>query len=298
MINSCTFTTISWTPHHHDWPLLLDDQFALQVHWFGRFAGFPDWRIERSRLTAHMLAFFFVEQSECQCELNGRHYRLQQGDLLVIRGGDEFTFRHNPQQPTSILSACMALGQGSESNTLLHRRIPRRTRWPVTEDYRKEFEKVMAILGSEGSVGSQLRTSGAILQWLGYVLHELQAPLSSGEKSVAERSAVEKVLQAQRWATERLGESVRLDDWASSVGLGSIYFGRIFKKESGKRPMQWLNERRLQLAARLLQLTGKPIYAIAEECGFSCPFYFSRTFRKKFGMPPSDFRNLKRTSAG
>jgi hypothetical protein len=52
-------------PHHSDWPLVLDDRFSVQVHWFGRFAGSPDWRIERTRLVAHMVTFFFVDSSEC-----------------------------------------------------------------------------------------------------------------------------------------------------------------------------------------------------------------------------------------
>lgn len=288
--HSCTFSTIEGIPHHHDWPLLLDDQFALQVHWFGRFAGFPDWQIKRTRLTAHMLAFFFVEHSCCVCILNGRDYQLKQGELFIIRGGDQFSFHHDAKQPVSILSACLALGQSGEPNTLFHRDLSRKNQWPSLDDYRSEFEKVMQILTTTGAVGSQLRTTGAVLQWLAYVLHELKAPFASGYDSPADRTRVDKVLQSQRWATERLGKTIRLDDWAGSVGVGAIYFGRIFKSETGKRPMQWLNERRLQLAAQLLQLTSKTIYTVAEECGYDCPFYFSRTFKKKFGIPPSEFR--------
>ncbi|MCF6311229.1 MAG: AraC family transcriptional regulator [Verrucomicrobiales bacterium] len=262
----------------------------MQVHWFGRFAGFPDWQIGRTRLTAHMLAFFFVESSHCRCTLNGRRYQLKQGELFIIRGGDQFSFQHDPQQPTSILSACLALGQSSEPNTLFHRNLPRRNQWRSLDDYCGEFEKVMQVLATTGEVGSQLRSTAAVLQWLAYVLHELKAPFASDYDSPANRSAVDKVLQSQRWATERLGQTIMLADWADSVGVGAVYFGRIFKNETGKRPMQWLNERRLQLAARLLQLTSKSIYTVAEECGYDCPFYFSRTFKKEFGIPPSEFR--------
>lgn len=73
-------------PHHHDWPLLLDDLFSLQVHWFGRFAGYAEWRIDRVRLTPHMVTFFFAEKSGCQCEVNGSQVEIAQGELLIARG--------------------------------------------------------------------------------------------------------------------------------------------------------------------------------------------------------------------
>jgi len=67
-------------------PLLLEGQFGLQVHWFGRFAGYPEWRIDRVRLAVHMTAFFFVQSSSCWCELNGKRLKISHGELLIIRG--------------------------------------------------------------------------------------------------------------------------------------------------------------------------------------------------------------------
>lgn len=277
-------------PHHHDWPLLLDDGFSLQVHWFGRFAGYPKWRIDRVRLTPHMVTFFFAEKSGCRCEVNGASLQIAEGDLLILRGGDEFEFRHDRHHPLTSLSACLSLGQGSEPNVLLQRHLPRKVRWGDPEGYRTEFEKVMAAFRESGRPGGTLRASGAVLQWLGGVLSRLEAPLLSGGEAMRGRSALDHVLHAQRWANERLGEVIMLRDWASSAGLQPVYFGRLFKAETGQAPMQWLNERRLQLAHRLLGQTARSVGGIAAECGFACPFYFSRLFRKRFGRSPSEHR--------
>ena len=281
-----------WLPHHHDWPLLLESGYGLQVHWFGRFAGYPGWHIDRVRLTAHMVAFFFVESSSCWCDLNGTRLVLKAGDLLVIRGADEFEFGHNPRHPVVSLSACLALSQGSEPNVLLQRALPRRKHWPSRKAYIAEFEKVMAVL-TTSTRGRDFTTSGAVLQWLGYILSHLRAPVRTGVAAVAGREIVDRILHAQRWASEHMSETIRLGQWAGVTGMNAIYFGRIFKRETGQRPMQWLNERRLQLAASLLEQTSLPVAHIAEQTGFECPFYFCRTFRRRFGQPPSSYRRAR-----
>jgi AraC-like DNA-binding protein len=104
---------------------------------------------------------------------------------------------------------------------------------------------------------------------------------------------VEKVLQAETWANARLAEVVTLADWSRAVGLQPVYFGRVFKRETGLRPMAWLNQRRLQLACQHLAGTSKNVTQIAEACGFASPFYFSRVFRRHFGQSPLKYRKTQ-----
>ena len=277
-------------PYHHDRPLLFEGSVGLQVHWFGRYAGYPEWQIGRERLAAHMIAFFFVESSTCWCELNGSRLNLEAGDLLIVQGADEFEFGHDQRHPHVSLSACLAVSQGSEPNVLLQRAMPRRIRWPEPEAYVKEFEKVMAAMTTHSS-GRDFTTCGALLQWLGYILSHLNAPVRSGKDAVTGREVVERILHSPRWATEHLRHAVTMEEWARSAGMHPVYFGRVFKRETGRRPMEWLNERRLQIAVQQLTNTPRTIGEIAEDCGFACPFYFSRVFKHRFGRPPSSFRS-------
>lgn len=181
---------------------------------------------------------------------------------------------------------------GQRPNILLQRSLPRRIRWHSQEEYVEHFEKVMAAMTIDHA-GREFATAGGVLQWLGYVLAHLRAPVRSGGQAVIGREIVDRILHAQRWALERIREVITLNDWAKAAGMKTVYFGRMFKRETGDRPMHWLNERRLQLAARLLEQTPRTIQDIADQCGFHCPFYFSRVFRKRFQRPPSAFR--KRT---
>lgn len=276
-----------WLPYHHDWRLAYQTALGVRVHWFGRYAGTPDWKIEPSRLAADMISFFFVERNACWAIVNGRRHALRSGDLLIIRGGDEFSFGHNPKRPHVSLSASLALEQGSMANALLCRKFHRRYSLQQPSRYVAEFEKVLAAI-ARTTPARDLEIGGALLQWLAWLMNDLKPAM---DRTFADdRSVVDKILVAETWADARLAKVITLTDWARAVGLKPVYFGRIFKRETGLRPMDWLNQRRLQLACQQLASTSKTITEIAEATGFASPFYFSRVFRKHFDQSPLQYR--------
>jgi AraC-like DNA-binding protein len=279
-----------WLPYHHDWRLAHAAHLGVRLHWFDRYAGTPDWKVEPSRLAADMVSFFFVERNTCWAMVNGRRWTLRRGDLLVVRGGDEFSFGHDPRRPHVSLSVALAFEQGGRANTLLYRKFQRRYAWPDPDEYVAEFEKVRAALARD-SAFRDLEVNGALCQWLAFLLRRLRPPLDGA--ATEERGVVEKVLQAETWANARLAEVVTLADWSRAVGLQPVYFGRVFKRETGLRPMEWLNQRRLQLACQHLAGTSKNVTQIAEACGFASPFYFSRVFRRHFGQSPLKYRQTQ-----
>ncbi|MDB6024681.1 MAG: hypothetical protein JWM68_904 [Verrucomicrobiales bacterium] len=277
---------MAWLPYHHDWKLAFQTELGLRVHWFGRYAGYPEWSVPRARLAADMVSFFFVEKSSCWSIVNGKKWNLQTGDLLIVCGGDEFIYGHDPAKPHVSLSASIAFQKGSAANALLHRHFKRCYHWKNPKEFTVEFEKVLTALTSKSSF-RDLTIGGAILQWLGYILSQTRPPLS---RSLADRSVVDKVLAAESWAAARLSRTITLPEWARSVGLNPTYFGRIFKRETGMSPMEWVIQRRLQMATQQLSNTQKSIAEIAEACGFESQFYFSRLFRRHFDQSPLQFR--------
>jgi len=281
---------MAWLPYHHDWRLAYQTTIGIRLHWFGRYAGTPDWKVETSRLAADMVSFFFVERNSCWAVVNGRRWTLQPGDLLVVLGGDEFSLGHNPARPHVSLSAALAFEQGGRPNTLLFRKFQRRYVWRDSADYVAQFEIVHRALGST-SPCRDLEIAGALLRWLAFILNHTRPPMGAAFAEV--RSTVDKVLAAETWASARLQETITLAEWAKAVGLHPVYFGRAFKRETGLRPMEWLNQQRLQVACQHLAGTTLSVTQIADACGFSNPFYFSRVFRRHFGQSPIRYRKTQ-----
>jgi AraC-like DNA-binding protein len=77
----------------------------------------------------------------------------------------------------------------------------------------------------------------------------------------------------------------------ADMGFMSIRnFQRIFKDATGLSPNDYLLELRIQFASKLLTETDSAIYDVSEKVGISDWFYFSKAFKKKFGVSPLKYR--------
>ena len=84
--------------------------------------------------------------------------------------------------------------------------------------------------------------------------------------------------------------SYDLNAFLSSLPFSAEYLKKLFKKEIGLTPLQYLTDKRLENAANNLALSGGGnISEIAHQCGFSEPLYFSRLFKRKYGVAPRDY---------
>lgn len=78
---------------------------------------------------------------------------------------------------------------------------------------------------------------------------------------------------------------------ADSVHVSEDYLTRIFHKETGLSPWEYLTQYRLYLASQMLLHTNATVYEVAEKCGFQDQAYFCRVFKKKHGIPPGKYRS-------
>ena len=89
----------------------------------------------------------------------------------------------------------------------------------------------------------------------------------------------------------------RLDEYLRSQPFSYDYLRKLFQKELGMTPHRYLTTRRLQSAADLLlnaEINGTAVSDIARQCGFREPLYFSKMFKKEFGVSPSFYAQYQR----
>ena len=79
---------------------------------------------------------------------------------------------------------------------------------------------------------------------------------------------------------------------ASDVCISSSQLNRKIKALTGMTTTNFVLKTRLNRAKKLLTVTQKPIGDVAMECGFNDFAYFSRSFKKEFGMTPTTFQRL------
>ncbi|WP_155590496.1 helix-turn-helix transcriptional regulator [Lysinibacillus cavernae] len=64
----------------------------------------------------------------------------------------------------------------------------------------------------------------------------------------------------------------------------------VFRKHAGMGPAEYLLKYRINMAQEMLFTSDVPVQQIAETVGIGDPFYFSRVFKKQFGISPTEYR--------
>ena len=82
----------------------------------------------------------------------------------------------------------------------------------------------------------------------------------------------------------------KLSELAGIAGYSVSRFSNLYKSEYGIAPMDDLINIRIERAKLLIRYGSMPMSAIAEATGFSTIYYFSRAFKKKEGITPSEFK--------
>ena len=84
---------------------------------------------------------------------------------------------------------------------------------------------------------------------------------------------------------------ITVKEVAEYSGYTEEYFSRLFKKEMGFGPLEFIYNCKLLEARSLLQSTNKSVGEISEILYFSNQSHFQRRFKEKYGMTPKQFRN-------
>jgi AraC family transcriptional regulator len=79
---------------------------------------------------------------------------------------------------------------------------------------------------------------------------------------------------------------LHLIELASVAGLSPSHFGRAFKASMGTTPHQWIIQRRIQLAQRLMLKPGESIAMASHMVGFASQSHFTKAFRTLTGVTP------------
>jgi len=92
------------------------------------------------------------------------------------------------------------------------------------------------------------------------------------------------------YISDHLSQELSLDGLAANAALSPFYFSRLFKKETGFSPHQYILTARIRNAKFLLQSTDDPVKNICFTVGFTSESSFCTAFKKETGLTPSEFR--------
>ena len=118
-----------------------------------------------------------------------------------------------------------------------------------------------------------------------YVARSLQAV-----RALSRDRGREEIESLVAYMRKHYAESLTLKQASEMTRMSEGYLSFLFKKETGTGFVEYLNELRIEQAARLLRDTHLPSYAIAEKVGYDNINYFGRVFKKMKGVSPKRYR--------
>ena len=91
-------------------------------------------------------------------------------------------------------------------------------------------------------------------------------------------------------------QSFDIASQAQQYGITMHHLRYCFDRDIGKTPLEYLTELRMERARQLIISSSMRIKDIAEWCGYTDSYYFSRCFKKYYGVSPEMFRSSLTTN--
>ncbi|WP_405362885.1 GlxA family transcriptional regulator [Kitasatospora sp. NBC_00085] len=114
------------------------------------------------------------------------------------------------------------------------------------------------------------------------------------EAQLADRAPIR---AAQEWILSHLEQPLPVPEIAERANMSVRNFARVFRREVGTPPGQYIDQMRIARARKLLESTDLPVTQIARRCGFPAPETFFRSFGRALELTPKEYRQRFQTAS-
>jgi AraC-like DNA-binding protein len=110
--------------------------------------------------------------------------------------------------------------------------------------------------------------------------------------TVVKSRSEQAVQNAINYIENNLNKKISLSQLSSIIHLSDSRFSHVFREYTGKPPIQYINDLRIERAETLLVFSEMNVSEVAAFLGFDSIYYFSRLFKRLRGVSPSAYVSL------
>ena len=225
----------------------------------------------------------FVLYGKGELHINEHVFHLRAGDIFMIPAGKVSYYKAYNDDPWSYawisflgINSQMYLQQLMDSTDdvyILH--------GMDTDKYKDLIFQIISL--QDASTSSYFEANGALFQLMAMLFRDVNFQESQwGKNSVVD--------EVKYYLDINYAEKLKLKDIAKSFGIHPNYLTRSFHEKYGISPKQYVLSLKLKKALKLLTTTELSVSVIASSLGFDDSLAFSKTFKKKFLISPTEFR--------
>ncbi len=113
------------------------------------------------------------------------------------------------------------------------------------------------------------------------------------QESKQNQKQIEKIGELLHWIDKNYSENINLNMLSDIAGLNQKYLCRFFKEYTGRTPIDYINNLRIEAACYEMRHSGLSVTDAALECGFNSISYFTKAFKKYKKVTPTEYRSEK-----
>ena len=260
--------------------LKLDGLMALKVA--GRYTQTDGWKHKGQQMSHHILVC--IEAGKCVFEIEGRQVPLAQNECILV--------------PANTFYAPRAIG------TCVFKAFHFSAETEKLADGTKIQELPLPGVIPTLTIPEKFKSDSAIEMYLNKTIEAKKStPTGSIKKNIHFIHALVRICEnttqtgistlaqeIKSYIDKHIEDDITISDIAKAFGYSKQHIVRLFKESFTLTPAKYILQSRLEKSLDLLSESRLAVNEIAEQCGFKDLNYFSRQFKKSYGISPTAYR--------
>ncbi len=232
-----------------------------------------NWHINTRTIHNHELVFIVSGVGEIS--INQKKYTVKENDLVYFYPGLKHSLSVTQEPYMCFYGVHFSLSQQHQKLKL-----------PELSN----FQRQTLITSLLYKLNKAWKEQGYFSSWKSdLILSEIILNIYEDIQNQASPSNFNKITEVINYMHQNAHRPLSLEELCKLAGMGKTYFIKNFKQVTGCTPIDYSIRLRLQSSKAYLAEGGLNIKTVAKLCGFEDEFYYSKQFKKHFGIPPCKF---------
>lgn len=244
--------------------------------------------LERRKGSPQHILIYCV-QGEGWYYLNDQKYLVKPNQVFVLPPGVAHRYGTNDTNPWTIYWLHFTGAQAGHFLAYLHQDTDPA---PLTVSPQPErfqlFEDILAHVEMSFNMDNIVYANSSLARFLATFNNAVYNPNPSN------RLEEDPISRTIAFMKENLHQHLKLEDLATIAGMSASHYLAVFREKVQSPPINFFTFLKIQEACRLLENTQLRIKEVAYQLGYGDPYHFSRVFANVMGVPPRDFRKLRK----
>lgn len=237
------------------------------------------------------IEFFYVMEGSAIFSLEDKQYQLGKEDFLVVNADK----RHGYQGKEDFLAACLHISYAELAKLLKQNMV---FFWcnttlddnEVCDEIRMIIKKVISEqFQNKGK--DEIYLNSLYFEFLHVLTHDFLLNKEDKQFGMEEHKFDDRKHKIAEYIRLNYDKQISLNDLAKKLYLSNAYLSKYIKRQFGMSFIDYVNSVRLNYAVSQLLYSDKSVVRIAMDTGFASSAALNKTFKEKYGMTPTIYRN-------